>query len=62
MTQKTYNIVVGFIFLGMGLFHIIRVLYQWQAQIGGLWISFGVSGVGAIIAFLFAFEGFRLGK
>ena len=62
MHQKTYNLVVGFLFLGMGLLHIIRVLYQWQAQVGGFQISFWASAVAALIAFVLAEEGFRLGK
>lgn len=62
MYQKTYNVVVGFLFLAAGLLHIVRVLYQWQVQIGGMWIPFWASGAGAIVAFVLAFEGFRLGK
>ena len=62
MYQKTYNLVVGFLFLGIGLLHIVRVLYQWQVQIGGMWIPFWVSGVAALVAFVLSFQGFRLGR
>ena len=35
MSTKPYLLVSGFIFFAVGLFHLLRLLYHWPAQIGG---------------------------
>ena len=59
MTQKTFSKVAGAIFLVVVLLHAGRILWSWEAVIGGwqipLWLSWG----GVVAAGFLAYQGLR---
>ncbi len=62
MNQRKFFLVVSAIFLIIALLHILRVVFSWEAVIGGwrvpLWLSYGA----ILIAGALAFQGIRLTK
>lgn len=50
MSPRPYLIVSGSIFFVVGLLHLFRLLYGWQAQIGGWLVPEWLSYVGCPIA------------
>ncbi|KKQ34748.1 MAG: hypothetical protein US50_C0038G0008 [Candidatus Nomurabacteria bacterium GW2011_GWB1_37_5] len=61
MSQKTFNYIVGIIFIIISALHLIRSILGWSANIGGVEIPVGVSVVAFIIAGFLAYSGFKLG-
>ncbi|MBI3332963.1 MAG: hypothetical protein HYZ93_02595 [Candidatus Omnitrophica bacterium] len=43
MTQRTFNLIAGSIFLIVALFHALRLAHHWEAVIGGWRIPVGLS-------------------
>jgi uncharacterized membrane protein len=60
MNQNSYNIATGIIFLLIGLLHLLRVLYGWDAIVAGWSVPKWISWVALVVAGYFAYEGFRL--
>jgi len=62
MNQKTFSLISGFIFLLIAILHVVRIVYAWDAVIGGWevpkWISWVAIAVGAYLGY----EGLRLSK
>ena len=65
MTQKLYLLISGSVFALIGLFHLIRIIYQWSVQIGALgipqWPSWLVIVAGTILS-IWAFRLARLNQ
>ena len=65
MTQKLYLLISGAIFALVGLFHLIRIIYQWSVQIDAFgipqWPSLLVIIVGTILS-IWAFRLARLNQ
>ena len=59
MQQKTYNIVTAVLFLVVALLHLLRIILDWPAQIGGLSIPLWASWLALIVAAALAYLGFR---
>lgn len=51
MSRKTYLYLISVLFGAMGLLHLLRLLYGWGANIGGLEIPMWGSAVGLVVAF-----------
>lgn len=62
MKQKTFNLVVGVIFLLIALLHVLRLLWGWEAAIGGWEVPMGLSWVALVVSGYLAYTAFRLGK
>lgn len=60
MDQKTFNGVVGVIFLLIAVLHALRLLYGWSAEIGGWMVPMWFSWVALVIAGYLAWSAFRL--
>jgi len=60
MSVKNFTLTIGFLFLGLGLLHVVRIIYGWSAIIGEWSLPLWASGVGAIIAFFLSFQSFRI--
>lgn len=60
MNQNNYNIATGIIFLLIGLLHLLRVLYGWDAIVAGWSVPMWISWVALVVAGYLAYEGFRL--
>ncbi len=62
MNEKLYLIISGVIFALIGLFHLLRILFQWPAMVGAWTVPFTIS-VGAImVAGILTFWAFRLSR
>ena len=59
MDQKTYNVITAVVFLIVGVVHLLRIIFGWPAQIGGLEIAVWVSWLALVVAGTLAYFGFR---
>ncbi len=62
MSQKTFSLVAGVIFLVMAIMHVLRLVLKWEAVVNGGTVPMWVSWVGVPIAGYLAYEGFRLSQ
>ena len=60
MAQKTFNGVMGVIFLLIAILHALRVMYDWGAFIGGWTVPMWLSWAALVIAGYLAFTAYRL--
>ncbi len=58
LNQKTYMTVTATLFLIMGIVHLLRIIFGWQAEIGGLNIPFWVSWLALFVTGGLAYLGF----
>lgn len=58
--QKTYYLVTGVIFSLIALLHALRLVYGWEAVIGGWAVPMWLSGLALLVALFLSFQGFRL--
>ena len=58
--QKTYFPVTAVIFLAIAVLHALRLVYGWEAVIGGWAVPMWFSWLGVIIALFLSFQGFSL--
>lgn len=50
MSQKLYLIVSGSVFFLVGIFHLLRLLYQWQVLVGPSEVPYSLSYVGCPVS------------
>ncbi len=62
MDQRTYNTLTAVLFLVIGVLHLIRIIFGWPAQIGGLNIPIWVSWLALVVTGALAYFGFRLNR
>jgi hypothetical protein len=62
MSQKTFSLVAGLIFLVMTALHILRLAIGWHVVFAGWTIPMWVSWIAVPIAGFLAFEGLRLSR
>ncbi len=60
--MKTFHQVVGVIFTLIALVHLARVIYGWQASIGGRSVPMWVSWVAIVVGAYLTYQAFRLVK
>lgn len=60
MSTKPYLFVSGFIFFAVGLFHLLRLVYHWPAQVGGWLVPEWLSYCGFPIAWGLSVWAYRL--
>jgi hypothetical protein len=58
LNQKTYVTLTATLFLVVALIHLLRIIFGWSVEIGGLSIPFWVSGLGILVAGALAYLGF----
>jgi hypothetical protein len=58
LNQKTYVTLTATLFLVVALIHLLRIIFGWSVEIGGLSIPFWVSGLGILVAGALAYFGF----
>jgi hypothetical protein len=58
LNRKTYMTVTATLFLAMGIVHLLRIIFGWQVEIGGLSIPFWASWLAVPIAGALAYFGF----
>ena len=62
MTEKLYLIISGVIFALIGLFHLLRIMFQWPAIVGAWTVPFTISVIAIIVAAVLTFWAFRLSR
>jgi hypothetical protein len=62
MSQKTFTLAAGMIFLVVALMHLLRVALGWQVALGGWTVPMWVSWVALLIAGYLAYEGLSLSR
>jgi uncharacterized protein involved in cysteine biosynthesis len=50
--------VIATLFLVVAIMHLLRIIFGWQVEIGGLSIPFWVSWLGVLVASTLAYLGF----
>jgi len=58
LNRKTYSTVTAALFLVVAIVHLLRIIFGWQVEIGGLGIPFWVSWLGVLVAGALAYFGF----
>ncbi len=62
MSQKTFSLVVGVIFLLVALMHALRLALRWEAVVNGWSVPMWVSALALLVAAYLAFEGLMFGR
>jgi len=57
--KKAYNTLTAVLFLVIGMTHLLRIIFGWSAQIGGLDIPVWVSWLALVVFGALAYFGFR---
>ena len=59
MEQKTYNTLTAALFAVVAALHLLRIIFGWSAQIGGLDIPLWASWLALAVTAALAYFGFR---
>jgi hypothetical protein len=62
MTKSKFVSIASYIFLFIGIIHIVRLLYGWQVQIAGHMVPMWIYWVEAFASLYLSYLGFRLTK
>ncbi len=62
MDQKTFSLISGFIFVLIAILHVLRIVYAWDAVIGGWEVPKLISWVAIVVGVYLGYEGLRLSK
>ena len=58
MSQITFSLVAGLIFLLVAVMHVLRLALKWEVVLNGWSVPLWVSGVAMLVAGFLASEGF----
>jgi hypothetical protein len=59
MDQRLYNTITAGLFLVIALAHLLRIIFGWPAQIGGLDLPLWLSWLALIVTGALAYCGFK---
>jgi hypothetical protein len=59
MSQKTFSLIAGLVFLIVAIAHLCRLLLKWDVVLNGWTVPMWISVVALIVAGYLAFEGLR---
>lgn len=62
MTNRSYSLTTGTIFLAIAIVHGLRLIFGWDASLEGHHAPMWASGVALIITGYLSYAGFRLGR
>ncbi len=62
MTQRTFNLLAGTIFLLIAILHALRILLGWEAVIAGWKVPIGLSWLALALAGFLAYSAFSRKK
>lgn len=62
MSHKSFFQVTGAIFGVIAVLHLARLVWEWQAEIGGWSVPMWLSVVAVLLAGFFSYQGFKLAK
>jgi hypothetical protein len=58
LSQKIYMTLTAVVFLAVAIVHLLRIIFGWPVEIGGLSIPFWVSWLALLVAGALAYFGF----
>ena len=59
MSQKTFSLVAGLLFLVIAIAHLCRLLLKWSVLFNGWTVPMWVSAIALVVAGYLAYEGLR---
>ncbi len=62
MSQTTFSLVAGLIFLQIAVMHVLRLASKWEVVLNGWSVPMWASAVALVITAYLAFEGLRLSR
>ena len=62
MNQKTFFFVSGIIYSAVAVLHALRLVYRWEAIIGGWAMPMSISVIALVVAGFLAYSAFGLSK
>ena len=62
MNQKSFNTFAGVVFLVVAVLHLFRLLFRWEAVIGGWVVPTWVSALALVLSGYLARSAFKLRK
>lgn len=62
MSKNNYVSLVSYVFLIVGVAHVLRAFSGWEVQFGSYMVPVWASYVAAVVAFCLSYQGFRLAK
>ncbi len=62
MKQKTFTLTAGVVFSIIAVLHVLRLLFGWEAVIGGWNVPLWVSWVAMAVSGYLAYTAFKLGR
>ncbi len=62
MSQTTFSLVAGLIFLQIAVMQVLRLAFKWEVVLNGWSVPMWVSRVALVITAYLAFEGLNLGR
>ena len=60
LNRKTYMMVTATLFLVVAIVHLLRIIFGWQVEVGGLSIPFWASWLAVLVAGALAYFGSTL--
>lgn len=62
MNQKTFTLIAGVVFSLIAVLHVLRLIFKWQAVIGGWNVPGWVSCLALFLSGYLAYSAFKLRK
>ncbi len=62
MNQRTFTLMAGAVFSLIAVLHVLRLLFGWEAVIGGWNVPLWVSWVAIVVSGYLASTAFRVGR
>ena len=62
MSQKTFSLAAGLIFLLIAVMHGLRLAFKWEAVVNGWSVPMWASAVAIVITAFLAFQGLKPGR
>jgi hypothetical protein len=62
MNSKTFFLVSGVIYTAVAVLHGLRIVYRWEAIIGGWAMPMSISVIGLVVAGYLAYSAFSLSR
>ena len=62
MNRRRYFLVTAVIFSVVALVHLVRIVFEWEAAIGGWSVPMWVSWLALVVSPVFAYYGFKHGS
>jgi hypothetical protein len=62
MSQRTFSLLAGVVFLLIALGHVLRIVLGWSFMVQDFSVPMWASGIAIVILGYLAYEGFRLAR